>query len=62
VYWPTMMDDCIQYKKGCEACWRFGKVQMAPASVLHLVIKPWSFTGWGLDFIGGDSSGIVQGP
>jgi hypothetical protein len=20
VYWPMMMDDCIRYRKGCEAC------------------------------------------
>jgi hypothetical protein len=19
-YWPTMMDDCIKYQKGCEVC------------------------------------------
>jgi hypothetical protein len=19
-YWPTMMDDCVKYQKGCEAC------------------------------------------
>jgi hypothetical protein len=25
---------------------------MASASLLPLVVKPWSFRGWGLDFIG----------
>jgi IS30 family transposase len=27
-------------------------VQIAPASTLHPIIKPWPFRGWGLDFIG----------
>jgi transposase InsO family protein len=25
---------------------------MAPASMLHPIIKPWPFRGWGLDFVG----------
>jgi hypothetical protein len=51
-YWPTMMEDCFRYFKGCEACQRFGDIQSAPASTLHPIIKPWPFRGWGLDFIG----------
>jgi hypothetical protein len=43
-YWPTMMDDCIKYQKGCEACQRFRNIQLA-----HAVLCP--FRGWGLDFI-----------
>jgi hypothetical protein len=27
-------------------------VQLAPAAMLHLVIKPWPFHGWALDFGG----------
>jgi hypothetical protein len=27
-------------------------VQVVPASMLHSIIKPWPFRGWGLDFIG----------
>jgi hypothetical protein len=27
------------------------RVQVAPASKLHPIIKPWPFRGWGLDFI-----------
>jgi hypothetical protein len=52
LYWPTMVDDCIQYQKGCDACQRFGYLQSVPASLLHPIIKPWSFRGWELDFIG----------
>jgi hypothetical protein len=50
-YWLTMMDDCIKYQKGCEACQRFNNIQLAPASVMNSIVKPWSFRGWGLDFI-----------
>ena len=51
-YWPTMMADCFRYYKGCEECQRFGNVQLVPAALLYLIIKPWPFRGWGLDFIG----------
>jgi hypothetical protein len=44
-YWPTMINDCFRYYKGCEACQKFGDIQ-------HPIIKPWPFRGWGLDFIG----------
>jgi hypothetical protein len=46
-----MMGDCIKYQKRCEACQRFGNVQLAPASVMNPIVKPWPFRGWGLDFI-----------
>jgi hypothetical protein len=52
LYWTTMMDDCIRYRKGCEACQRFGDVQLVPASVLNPIVKPWPFRGWGLNFVG----------
>ena len=51
-YWPTMMADCFRYYKGCEECQRFGNIQLVPAVLLHPIIKPWPFRGWGLDFIG----------
>jgi hypothetical protein len=51
-YWSTMVDDCFRYYKGCESCQKFGDVQLAPATMLHPIIKPWSFRGWALDFVG----------
>jgi hypothetical protein len=51
LYWPTMMNDCVRYKRGCEACQRFGDLQITPASMLHPIVKPWPFRGWGLDFL-----------
>ena len=26
-YWPTMINDCFRYYKGCEACQKFGDIQ-----------------------------------
>jgi hypothetical protein len=51
-YWPTMVEDCIKYQKGCEACQQFRNIQLAPAGVINSIVKPWPFRGWGLDFIG----------
>jgi hypothetical protein len=47
-----MLEDCFKYYKGCQACQRFGKIQMVPALVMNAIIKPWPFRGWGLDMIG----------
>jgi hypothetical protein len=38
-YWLTMMDDYVKYQKGCEACQRFGNIQLAPASVMNPIVK-----------------------
>src|ERR1041385_5414148 len=51
-YWSTMINDCFKYYKGCEACQKFGDIQLVPAAMLHPIVKPWPFRGWGLDFIG----------
>jgi ribonuclease HI len=39
-YWPTMLEDSFKYYKGCQACQRFEKIQMVPASVMNPIIKP----------------------
>jgi hypothetical protein len=60
-YWPTVMDYCIKYQKGCEACQKFGNIQLAPTSVMNPIVKPWPFRGWGLDFIGEIHHGSSKG-
>jgi hypothetical protein len=47
-----MLKNSFEYYKGCEACQKFGKIQATPATMMHPIIKPWPFRGWGLDFIG----------
>jgi hypothetical protein len=56
-----MMNDCVKYQKGCEACQRFGNIQSAPAGVMNSIVKPWPFRGWGLDFIGEIHPGTSRG-
>jgi hypothetical protein len=42
-YWPTMLEDCFEYYKGCQDCQKFGNIQRVPASALNPIIKPWPF-------------------
>jgi hypothetical protein len=51
-HWPTMLEDCFEYYKGCQDCQKFGNIQRVPASALNPIIKPWPFRGWGIDLIG----------
>jgi hypothetical protein len=56
-----MMDDCIKYQRGREACQRFRNIQLALAGVTNSIMKPWPFRGWGLDFIGEIHPGSSKG-
>jgi hypothetical protein len=47
-----MIVDCFRNYKGCEECQMFDNIQLAPAAMMHHIIKPWPFGGWRLDFIG----------
>jgi hypothetical protein len=60
-YFLTMMDDCIKYQKGCEACQRFRNIQLAPASVMNSIVRLSPFRGWGLDFIHEIHPGLSKG-
>ena len=51
-FWPTILEDCFKYFKGCQGCQKFGNVQRAPASAMNPIIKPWPFRGWAIDLIG----------
>jgi hypothetical protein len=50
-YWPTMLEDCFEYYKGCQDFQKCGNIQRVPASALNPIIKPWPFRGWGIDLI-----------
>jgi len=51
-YWPTILEDCFKYFKGCQGCQKFGNIQRAPASAMNPIIKPWPFRSWAIDLIG----------
>ena len=38
-YWPTILEDCFKYFKGCQGCQKFGNIQRA-------------LRGWAIDLIG----------
>jgi hypothetical protein len=48
-YWPTMINDCFRCYKGCKSCQKFRDVQLAPAAMSHLIIKPCLFHSWALN-------------
>ncbi|KAM2861183.1 hypothetical protein COP2_026395 [Malus domestica] len=49
--WSDMKKDCKSYARGCEECQRHGPLQHVPSVPLNLVVKPWPFRGWAMDFI-----------
>jgi len=51
-HWPTILEDCFKYFKGCQGCQKFGNIQREPASAMNPIIKPWLFRGWAIDLIG----------
>ena len=51
-YWPTILEDCFKYFKGCQGYQKLGNIQRAPASAMNPIIKPWPFRGWAIDLIG----------
>ncbi|KAL0415949.1 UNVERIFIED_CONTAM: hypothetical protein Slati_3426800 [Sesamum latifolium] len=51
-YWPTMVKDCIDYAKRCQACQFHANLIHQPPEPLHPTIASWSFDAWGLDVVG----------
>ena len=51
-FWPTILEDCFEYYKGCQDYQHFGNVQRSLASAMNPIIKSWPFRGWGIDLIG----------
>jgi hypothetical protein len=38
-YWPTMINDCFRYYRGCKSCQKFRDVQLAPATMFYPIMK-----------------------
>ncbi|XP_074290313.1 uncharacterized protein LOC141617043 [Silene latifolia] len=51
-YWPTMVQDCMDYAKKCDACQFHGNFIHQPPEVLHPTVASWPFEDWGLDVVG----------
>ena len=51
-YWPTMVQDSIDYAKKCEACQYHANFIHQLPGPLHSTVASWPFDAWGLDAIG----------
>ncbi|XP_019157968.1 PREDICTED: uncharacterized protein LOC109154689 [Ipomoea nil] len=51
-YWPTMVKDCIDYARRCQACQYHANFFHQPPEPLHPTIASWPFDAWGLDVVG----------
>ncbi|KAL0313447.1 UNVERIFIED_CONTAM: hypothetical protein Sradi_5744000 [Sesamum radiatum] len=51
-YWSTMVKDCIDYAKRCQACQFHANLIHQPPESLHATVASWSFDAWGLDVVG----------
>ena len=51
-YWPTIMQDCIDYAKRCEACQFHANAIHQPPKPLYPTVVSWPFESWGLDVVG----------
>ncbi|XP_019160042.1 PREDICTED: uncharacterized protein LOC109156645 [Ipomoea nil] len=51
-YWPTMVKDCIDYARRCQACQFHANFIHQPPEPLHPTVASWPFDAWGLDVVG----------
>ncbi|CAL8084365.1 unnamed protein product [Prunus armeniaca] len=51
-YWPTMVKDCMDYVKKCQACQFHANFIHQSPEPLHPTITSWPFDAWGLDVVG----------
>ncbi|KAM1908815.1 hypothetical protein ACFX1X_028672 [Malus domestica] len=51
-YWPSMVKDCLEYAKRCQACQFHANFIHQPPEPLHPTAASWPFDAWGLDVVG----------
>ncbi|KAK4397400.1 hypothetical protein Sango_1576600 [Sesamum angolense] len=51
-YWPTMVKDCMDYARRCQACQFHANLIHQPPELLHPTVASWPFDAWGLDVVG----------
>ncbi|XP_058220656.1 uncharacterized protein LOC131330914 [Rhododendron vialii] len=51
-YWPTMVKDCLNYAKRCQAYQFHANFIHQPPEPLHPTVALWPFNAWGLDEVG----------
>jgi len=51
-YWPTMLQNRVEFVKKCDKCQRFSDKKHAPAQELTSVFSSWPFSKWVVDIVG----------
>ncbi|XP_074290173.1 uncharacterized protein LOC141616908 [Silene latifolia] len=51
-YWPTMVQDCMDFAKKCQPCQFYANFIHQPPEPLHPTVSSWPFEAWGLDIVG----------
>ncbi|KAM2045314.1 hypothetical protein ACFX1T_009523 [Malus domestica] len=51
-YWPSMVKDCLEYAKRCQACQFHANFIHQSPEPLHPTATSWPFDAWGLDVVG----------
>ncbi|CAM8912699.1 unnamed protein product [Rhodiola kirilowii] len=51
-YWPTVVQDCVDFAKKCNACQFNANFIHQPPEYLHPTVASWPFEAWGLDVVG----------
>ncbi|KAM2332265.1 hypothetical protein ACFX1X_022845 [Malus domestica] len=51
-YWPSMVNDCLEHAKRCQACQFHANFIHQPPEPLHPTAVSWPFDAWGLDVVG----------
>ncbi|CAM8906321.1 unnamed protein product [Rhodiola kirilowii] len=51
-YWPTVVQDCVDFVKKCNACQFNANFIHQPPEHLHPTVASWPFEAWGLDVVG----------
>ncbi|GAA0153413.1 hypothetical protein LIER_11657 [Lithospermum erythrorhizon] len=51
-YWPTIMNDAMEYVKRCDACKRMQPVPRQPITEMSPVFSAIPFAMWGINLVG----------
>ncbi|CAM8987939.1 unnamed protein product [Rhodiola kirilowii] len=51
-YWPTVVQDCVDFAKKCNACQFNANFIHQPPEHLHPTVASWPFEAWGLNVVG----------
>lgn len=57
-YWPSMIKDCIDYARRCDARQFHGDYIHQALEPLHPTVPSWSFEAWGMDVIGSHQTSL----